>query len=348
MSRTLSPHGGFQMRFPQYLTAVTCLAASLAIAPAVAAHENFSADPQAAAFAQEMEQQHGFPAADVLSLLADARFLDEVIERISKPAEALAWSRYRKIFLTEDRIANGVEFWREHAATLARAEQKFGVDARYIVAIIGVETAYGHRKGRLRVLDALATLAFGYPRRSSFFRRELEEFLLLARDENLPAREILGSYAGAMGVPQFIASSYRAYAVDFDGDGVRDLIGSVDDAIGSVANYLAVHGWQRGAQVAVPAAAPASVAAALLARGNRPEMTLAELAAAGVDTDSAVADGGKAALISLDGEQGDELWIVFANFYAITRYNPSNLYAMAVTQLADAIADRRSAAGNES
>ena len=151
-----------------------------------------------------------------------------------------------------------------------------------------------------------------------------------------------------MGVPQFIASSYRAYAVDFDGDGVRDLIGSVDDAIGSVANYLAVHGWQRGAQVAVPAAAPASVAAALLARGNRPEMTLAELAAAGVDTDSAVADGGKAALISLDGEQGDELWIVFANFYAITRYNPSNLYAMAVTQLADAIAERRSAAGNES
>lgn len=335
------------MRFSRIAVVHFSLVLLLVLNAPAHAHGNFSDNEQAAAFAADMQQRHGFSADEMRALLADARYQEDVIARMNKPAERLGWDRYRKIFLTETRIAGGVKFWSEHADTVARAEQQYGVDSRYIVAIIGVETAYGRFTGKLRVLDALATLAFAYPRRASFFRRELEQYLLLTRDEKLPVGSMKGSYAGAMGVPQFIPSSYRAYAVDFDGDGVRDLIASVDDAIGSVANYLAVHGWQRGATVTLPATASADDAKPFLEQGNKPHTTLAALASAGVGTAAAADDTGKVALISLGGEQREELWVVFANFYAITRYNPSNLYAMAVTQLAAEINQRKTAAGSQ-
>ena len=334
------------MRLTRYL-ASSFVALLLLLGAPLAAHDNFADDAQVAEFITEMQQRHGFDADELRALMADARRLDEVLERMSKPAESLAWHRYRDIFVTETRIAGGVEFWREHADTLARAEQRFGVDAAYIVAIIGVETAYGRFKGKLRVLDALATLAFGYPRRAKFFRRELEKFLLLTRADHLPVRELRGSYAGAMGMPQFIPSSYLAYAVDFDGDGIRDLLGSAEDAIGSVANYLAEHGWRRGAAVTVRAQAPSSATQTLLEKGNKPHAPVGELVTAGVVPGGAVDDTASAALIKLDAADGDELWLVFRNFYAITRYNPSNLYAMAVSQLADAVRSRRQASGDQ-
>ena len=330
------------IRFPRVLGALLLAACALT----AQAHENFAEDPAATEFVAEMQRKHGFAREDLEALMADARVQKDVLDRMKRPAERLPWHRYRPIFLTEARIAGGVDFWRQHADTLARAEAEYGVAPEAIVAIIGVETAYGRYKGKLRVLDALATLAFGYPRRAKFFRGELEEFLLLTRDGRLPVRELRGSYAGAMGIPQFIPSSYRAYAVDFDGDGVRDLLGSVEDAIGSVANYLARHGWRRGEALVLPAQAPQDVAAPLLEKGSRPHTPLGSLFAAGVKPAAVMPAAGEtdAALVSLETEQGEALWVVFRNFYAITRYNPSNLYGMAVTQLAEAIRTRRAAA----
>ena len=302
-------------------------------------------DAQVRVFVDEVVERHGLPAAEVESLLADARRLPEVLAAISRPAEAMPWHRYRPIFLTKARIDDGVAFWREHADLLDRAEARFGVEPEYIVAIIGVETFYGRRKGTLPVLDSLATLAFAYPPRADFFRRELEHFVLLTREEQLDARGLTGSYAGAMGIPQFISSSYRAYAVDFNEDGVRDLLESVDDAVGSVANYLALHGWVPGGIAARPARPVDNAAGPLLELGNKPHMRVDEMRAAGIAFDENVAADVDAALIMLEGDAGTEYWAVFQNFYSITRYNRSNLYAMAVVQLAREIREGRARAG---
>ncbi|GAB4356144.1 MAG: lytic murein transglycosylase B [Immundisolibacter sp.] len=288
-------------------------------------------------------QEDGFERGALERLFAQAEFKQSVIDAITRPAEKMPWSRYRPIFLTEQRIAGGVAFWRQHADLLARAQAQHGVPAAVITAIIGVETRYGAVTGNYRALDALTTLAVAGLSRSAFFSGELRELLLLGREERIDPITVNGSYAGALGLPQFIPSSYRAYAVDFDQDGRRDLLGSPADAIGSVANYLRRHGWQAGGLISAPATVSAQ-AAALAAGGLKPQLTVQELRARGVgDTLGEGAATLKAALIHLDGEHGDEYHLGFDNFYAITRYNHSALYAMAVTQLAAAIAERRAA-----
>lgn len=205
------------------------------------------------AFIDHMVTAHGFDRAEVSALMADARFEQRIIDAMNRPFEARPWHAYRDLFLTEERISGGVAFWNANADLLRRAEAAYGVPPGIIVAIIGVETNYGGRLGDHRALDALSTLGFAYPRRADFFRRELGQFLLLSREEQIDPRTAMGSYAGALGKPQFIPSSYRAYAVDFDDDGRRDLWESNADVIGSVGNYLAQHRWRRGAPIAAPA-----------------------------------------------------------------------------------------------
>ncbi|HCO43995.1 MAG TPA: lytic murein transglycosylase B [Gammaproteobacteria bacterium] len=289
-------------------------------------------------------QEDGFEREALEHLFAQAEFKQSIIDAITRPAEKMPWSRYRPIFLTEQRIDGGVAFWRQHADLLDRAQAEHGVPAEVITAIIGVETRYGAVTGSYRALDALTTLAVAGMSRSAFFGRELRHLLLLGREERIDPVTVTGSYAGALGLPQFIPSSYRAYAVDFDQDGHRDLLHSTADAIGSVANYLRRHGWQRGQPISVPATVTAE-AAGLADAGLKPALTLQELRARGVSAGHA-ADGAtlKAAVIRLEGDQGDEYHLGFDNFYAITRYNHSALYAMAVTQLAAAIGERKSAA----
>jgi membrane-bound lytic murein transglycosylase B len=278
--------------------------------------------------------------------MGQARYRQEIIDAMNRPYEAKPWRDYRALFITPERIDGGAAFRRAQDRILRRVEAAYGVPPEIVTAIIGVETNYGRNLGSHRVLDALSTLGFAYPRRAAFFRGELEEFLLLSRDEQVEPLSARGSYAGAVGKPQFIPSSYRAYAVDFDDDGRRDLWESDADVAGSVGNYLAQHGWRRGQPIALPAllqeGRPGGVAVAGK-RPLRPETTLDQLLRAGVAaaTDDGGQPGGqlRATLIELDGD-GPEYWLGFENFYAITRYNHSNLYAMAVFQLSREIARR--------
>lgn len=293
-------------------------------------------------FVGDMASRHGLDPAAVQALLDRARFRQDIIDAMERPYEERPWREYRKLFLTPSRIEGGVRFWRENAETLARAELAYGVEPEIIVAVIGVETSYGGNLGGHRVLDALTTLGFSYPRRADFFRHELEEFLLLSREERIDAAKVLGSYAGAMGKPQFIASSYRAYAVDFDGDGRRDLWNSNPDVIASVANYFRDHGWQRGEPVAVRAELGTRLAAGIPIAEKRPlepNVTAGELRVAGVDWRAPLASSTPVTLIRLEG-RGEEYWVGLENFYVITRYNHSNLYAMAVHQLSKEIRRR--------
>lgn len=293
-----------------------------------------------APFVREMVSRHGFEQEMLERTLAGVRVRPEILEAIARPAESLDWYQYHPIFVTEARIRKGEAFWRKHADTLTRASRDYGVSPEIIVAIIGVETFYGTRKGKYLVLDSLATLAFRYPRRSKFFRAELEQYLILARQENLDVASVKGSYAGAMGIPQFISSSYRRYAVDFDGDGVRDLIDSQADAIGSVANYLKAHGWQRGAAIALPASVSGSEYKALVEKGLKPHTPVSDMHNFGVVVLFASENNSRGALIELNNKEDIEHWVALQNFYAITRYNHSSLYAMAVFQLAREIGKR--------
>ena len=293
-------------------------------------------------FVARMVEKHGVSASETRALLEDAKVLDSVLKVVQRPAERKPWHEYRKIFLTEKRIARGVEFWREHAASLARADGSFGVAPEIVVAIIGVESFYGVHRGRHRVLDALATLGFRYPKRSTFFLSELESFVLLSNEERIDARRLKGSYAGAVGIAQFIPSSYRHYAIDFDGDGSRDLVRSPEDAIGSIANYLSKHGWQAEAEVAIRAEVEGDAFQAILDRGIKPHSTLASLRAKGVGFTTPAGGGGQeqGALLEFETKRGHEYWIGLTNFYVITRYNHSRLYALAVFRLAQRIRER--------
>jgi membrane-bound lytic murein transglycosylase B len=293
-----------------------------------------------APFVADMVSRHGFERASLEQALSGVRVRPEILEAIARPAESLDWYQYHPIFVTETRISKGEAFWRAHADTLSRAAAEYGVSPEIIVAIIGVETLYGTRAGRYLVLDSLSTLAFRYPRRSKFFRNELEQFLILARQENLDVQKVKGSYAGAMGIPQFISSSYRRYAVDFDGDGVRDLINNPVDAIGSVANYLKVHGWQRGGAIALPASVTGSEYKMLVKKGLKPHTPVSDMHNFGVVVLYASENDSRGALIELANKEDIEHWVGLQNFYAITRYNHSSLYAMAVFQLAREIGKR--------
>ncbi len=286
-------------------------------------------------FVLDMARKHGFDKSQLTSLMGQVRYSREVIEAIRRPFEAKPWYKYRPIFLTDKRIRGGIAFWRKNRESLERAQAAYGVPPQIITAIIGVETNYGDNLGRYRVIDALSTLGFSYPKRADFFRKELEELLLLAREESIDVSGLRGSYAGAIGLPQFIPSSYRAYAVDFDGDGRRNLRQSEADAIGSVGNYLDRHGWKTGEPVTFPARVAGGTPQGITPAGKRPvkpATSLDRLKAAGIVAEKHLPGSTRATLIRLDAP-GPEYWLGLDNFYVITRYNHSNLYAMAVYQL---------------
>jgi len=290
-------------------------------------------------FIAEMVITQGFEREELAALLDEARYEPAVIAAMERPFEAKPWPEYRALFVTPERVRAGAEYWRAHGPLLARARQEYGVPPEIIVAILGIETRYGRVLGSHRAIDALTTLAFSYPRRAVFFRRELEALLLLAREEPIDLRVVTGSYAGALGQPQFIPSSYRAYAVDFDQDGRRDLWHSDADVVGSVGNYLERHGWGAGDPVRVPARVPVPLPAEVpVAEGHplRPDSVLSGLRRAGIEWEGDLPARSRASLIRLDGDY----WLGLENFYAITRYNHSNLYAMAVVELGEAIKTR--------
>jgi membrane-bound lytic murein transglycosylase B len=293
------------------------------------------------AFIKTMNKKHGFKQDELLNVFAQVDINQKIIDAITRPAEAKPWHEYRPIFLTEKRINGGVEFWKQNDAALSRAYKEFGVNPEIVVAIIGVESLYGKYRGRYSVLESLSTLAFNYPRRSRFFKGELEQFLLLAREEAMDPAKIMGSYAGAMGKPQFIASSFRSYAVDFDDDGKRDLWDDSVDVIGSVANYFAKHNWRKGQPIASKANVNGNGYKALVKKGIRPHMPLGDMLKKGITIADDFPADEKAALIELENKNGFEHWVGMDNFYVITRYNHSQLYAMAVYQLSKAIKEKR-------
>ena len=292
-------------------------------------------------FIQKMVSKHRFNEFELMDLLQSAVIKQDILKRIASPSEGLPWYKYRKIFMTEARIDDGVKFWRENAEALANVSAQTGVAPEIIVAIIGVETGYGKNMGNHRILDALATLSFAYPPRSAFFTGELEHFLLLCREENINPREPVGSYAGAMGYPQFMPSSFRALAKDFEQDGRRDIWKNPRDAIASVANYFEKNGWQREQDVAVRAKAVGNQYKSVLNKDLKPNTTLAQLNRVNVSATENIPANASVKLVALEQIENDELWLGLHNFYVITRYNHSPLYAMAAYQLSQEIKQRR-------
>jgi membrane-bound lytic murein transglycosylase B len=319
----------------------------LTLALALSGQETARADiaerPDVRSFIKDVSVRRGIDADELKKLFKQVEIQQKILDAMARPAEAKPWRDYRKLLLTEAHIQGGVEFWNRNRAALEEASARYGVASATLVAIVGVETRYGQVPGAYRVVDALSSLAFEYPRRADFFRKELEEFLLLCREEGIDALLPQGSYAGAMGMPQFMPSSYRQYAVDMDGDQRRNIWTNPTDAIASVANYLARAGWREGEPVAFPAkAAPRADIQNLLESGAKPARTLAQLRRLGVESETADAPGtAPAKLLALEGENGPEYWLTLQNFYVITRYNHSPLYAMAVFQLGKEIQARR-------
>lgn len=311
----------------------------LALPPAAAG--SLTQRPDFKSFVHQMVKRHQFNGKLLDQMFRKVNLQPSIIEAITRPAEAKPWYQYRPIFLTQKRIDGGVKFWNRHQDALRRAQEKYGVPPQVIVAILGVETRYGRHMGNYRVLDALATLAFDYPARGSFFRSELEQYLLMTREEQIDPLKMKGSYAGAMGLPQFIASSFRSYAVDFDGDGRRDLWDSEVDVIGSVANYFKRHGWSRGSPIAIPVEVHGKSYNSLLDKGLKPETPLGQFKKLGVSVPKGYDKSAEASLIELEDEHGNEYWAGMNNFYVITRYNHSALYAMAVYQLSEEILKAR-------
>ena len=323
------------------LACLAPLSACTGNAAAPATH-GYAANPAAQAFIDEMVTQHGFDRDKLVAVFGQAQRREDILELMRKPAEKrLEWHEYRKIFLTQSRIQGGVAFWNNNSQLLEKAEKELDVDVQVIVAIIGVETRYGGNTGRHRVIDALSTLAFDYPPRSDFFRGELEQYLLLAREEDIDLLTATGSYAGAMGYGQFIPSSYRHYAIDFDADGKRDLWNSPADIIGSVANYLKDHGWTLGTTITTRATVSGNAYRAVLEQGLKPHTSIAVLRGKGITPKTTVPGDSLAALIELQNVSGPEFWLGLNNFYVITRYNHSPLYAMAVYQLSEEIRQAR-------
>lgn len=318
------------------------LMAALLSSTATYASGDYQNRPEVDQFIEEMVSEHQFSRDEMLAWFAEAEKKQNILDAISRPAEKThTWGSYRKIFLTPSRIEKGVEFWNDNKATLEKAEAEFGVPAQVIVAIIGVETRYGGNKGSFRVIDALSTLGFDYPPRAAFFRKELKEFFLLAREQKQDPLTLKGSYAGAMGYGQFIPSSYRAYAIDYTDDAFADIWNNATDAIGSVANYFARHGWKAGEPVIVRTRISDDYDSSILNDSLKPKHTVSSLAAKGYTPVEAL-DEQVANAIRLEGDKGMEFWIGLNNYYVITRYNHSRLYAMAVWQLSQEIAAAKS------
>lgn len=321
------------------LSATFGMAALLQIGCATSATQvtGYAEHSVAQPFIQEMAKE-GFDVAYLESLLNKAERKDSILKAISRPAEKrLNWGEYRNIFIQPKRIKRGVAFWREHASALKQAEKEYGVPAEFIVAIIGVETHYGRIMGKYRVLDALATLGFDYPKRSTFFRGQLKEYLLMVREEQIDPLSLTGSYAGAMGYGQFIPSSFRNYAVDFDGDGKRNIWTNPTDAIGSVANYFAKHGWVKGGSVVSPVVMNKQADGAWINSALKPSITIEQWAQRGVSAPKGVSLAQKATLMKLESAGQYRYLLGLQNFYVITRYNHSRLYAMAVYELSQAV-----------
>lgn len=307
-----------------------------------AASQTTSANPDVAAFIVDMAQKHRMDRETLAQEFDGVRFRNRIIELMDKQSKRLPWTDYRSRFVNEAKLSRGLRFWQDQEAALELARRRYGVPPEIIVAILGVETHYGKNKGSFGVLEALTTLAFQYPKRAELFRLELEHFLLLAMEEPLPLREPVGSYAGAMGIAQFMPGSYRRYAVDFDGDGRRDLFANEADAIGSVANYLTAYGWQRGAPVAVPATLDARAKPTFDEAELTTRIPLETLRESGVSAVGAFESSLAAIPLTLWNGDSSEFWLGFENFYVITRYNHSTYYAMAVFQLSQELLALRS------
>lgn len=309
---------------------------------------DYAGNPRAKSFINKMVSKHGFDRGYLNYVFSNTRatpFLKKMAyqdaygrkKSVKKPRPG-RWTRYRNNFLTEKTISKGVQFWRENRVALKRAEQKYGVPQEYILGIIGVETRYGGNVGKNRAIDALSVMGFNNPRRGKYFRSELESYLLMTRSARLDPLKPMASYAGALGLSQFMPSNIKRFGVDHDRSGSVNLW-TPHDAIGSVANYFKKHGWRKGGTVTVPARY-ASSGYKVLKTGFKSKHSLSRLKSRGVSARNLGNISGKASLIKLDTYSGDELWLGGHNFYVITRYNHSSHYAMAVHQLAQAIKGR--------
>lgn len=326
------------------LFAILCALITLSN-PACAADKDYVDVEQenVAEFIDDMVRTHDFERDALAAVLAGAEIKASIIKKISTPAErTLTWGEYRKIFITPERVQAGVDFWKENRSMLDRIALETGVPVEMLVGIIGVETYFGRITGNDRVIDALATLAFEYPPRSKFFRNELMQFLILAREEQLDPMEPTGSYAGAMGRPQFMPSSFRAYAVDSTGDGKRDIWGNWADVSGSIANYFVAHGWRSNEAVATQATLGSNWNDDVPAPANSLKVkdTIESLSKKGVLFATDLCADSKAQLLTYEGDDGIEHWVGFHNFFVITRYNRSVMYALAVHQLGQQIASK--------
>jgi membrane-bound lytic murein transglycosylase B len=321
-----------------FKTRTAALVACLMTSGAALAHGvTYDKRPEGVRLIQTLEKEHGVDPARARAILSDAAYQQSVIDKMSRPAEKrLTWSDYRPIFVQPDRAEDGAAFVRKHRALFERAEAEYGVPAHIISAIVGVETRYGAFIGKDRVLDALATLGFDYPPRAKFFYGQLGDFIRLSAEEDIDPNTAVGSYAGAMGLPQFIPSSYLAYAVDFNDNGKRDLWNEPADIIGSVANYFAEHGWRRDEPVADKALDQA-IESALERSRRETRYRYADLAAQDIRVSAAPAADFPVGLVELETTEGPEFWVGYHNFFVITDYNHSRMYAMAVFQLGELI-----------
>lgn len=285
-------------------------------------------------FIDRMVEKSDYSEPALVALFSTVKKQGHLFERLNRPTErTLQWYRYRRIFIKHSRINQGIDFWREHQLLLTEISKKTGVPAEIMVAIIGVETFYGTYRGKDPVFDSLVTLAFDYPKRAKFFMRELEQFLLLVKEQNLDTKGLIGSYAGAMGMPQFISSSYRHYAVDYDNDGQINLFDSTPDILASVANYLVKHGWRPRKPIAGPLKLSQSNTVDQLKPAIKTDYKWTDFSQHGLVSKTELAADTPVALIRLEQSDHSEYWVGFQNFYVITRYNHSELYAMAVYQL---------------
>jgi membrane-bound lytic murein transglycosylase B len=297
--------------------------------------------PEVRKFIAHMVRSHGFDAHALRALFANAQPNQDVLRAISVPATSRPWYQFKPLCVDDMQIADGVRFWNDNATPLQRARRDFGVPEEIVVAVIGIESRYGRHAGGFRVIDSLYTLAFEWPSRADYFRGELEQFLVLAREQGWDAAFVQGSFAGALGWPQFMPSSYRRFALDYSGDGKIDLWGDMADIVGSVASYLQQSGWRDGQPIAAPAQLDSVDPKPLLQLGLKPQLTWSELQRRGVHSADDIAGSLPASLFSVDLADGPEYWLGFDNFHALLRYNPSRNYAMAVYQLAQEIRGER-------
>ncbi len=319
------------------LLTISALLTSSCLAFAYTAPSNQMVDQAKAKFTQNMISQYNFQPAEINRIMQHIKYNPKVIKAITHPAEKKSWKWYKNFFITDSRVTSGIAYWQAHQKTLQQVQEKYGVDPSVIVSIIGIESAYGRNTGGFNTLNALGTLAFYYPRRAAFFQKELAQFLILTREQQIPTMEMTASYAGALGIPQFMPSSYRHYAVDFSGTKHIDLLHDHDDAIASIGNYLKEAGWIKGQPIASHINNQSAVTPNLVSKNTKPQHSLSWYTSYHIHIANIYPNNPKAALVGLDNFDSKEYWLTFKNFDAIMRYNPRVNYAMAIYQLSDKI-----------